>query len=31
LLELEESRRNLIKEAEELRNKRNVVSEEIGR
>lgn len=30
-LELEERRRQLLKEVEELRNKRNVVSEEIGR
>ena len=30
-LRLEEQRRTLLKEAEELRNKRNVVSEEVGR
>jgi seryl-tRNA synthetase len=30
-LQLEEQRRTLLKEAEELRNKRNVVSEEVGR
>src|SRR3989304_1200045 len=30
-LEIEEERRGLIKETDELRNKRNVVSEEIGR
>ncbi|HXX58124.1 MAG TPA: serine--tRNA ligase [Thermodesulfovibrionales bacterium] len=31
LLELEESRRRIIKESDELRNRRNVVSEEIGK
>ena len=30
-LQFEEQRRSILKEAEELRNKRNVVSEEIGR
>jgi seryl-tRNA synthetase len=30
-LRLEEQRRTLLKEAEELRNKRNVASEEVGR